>query len=221
MKTRGLQIVSNNKILDAGLIKYVDECIEMKTRLSTLKDRYYEEYQRLYIMPWEAIKKYREQVAHNERVKRDLKMEHQRHIMLQTDIYEFDELRRNLEKKLIKYSKTGPIEPPFMKHPDEMNQDDYYRYYNLERFERCYMINISPDWKGQDKMREKRDFMVRFITQFIEDCNRWSKYDAVIECGGDADFCHAHIVLEINPSTYKSTMTSIKKGNLLSSMLRS
>ena len=99
---------------------------------------------------------------------------------------------------------------PVMKHFNEMSKQDIMDYYGEKVFNRCLMINISPDWKGKfmQGMISKRNFMKQVILKFFNNCNRWTKIAYVIECGSEANFAHAHCVLEFNPGKYKSTITT-------------
>lgn len=89
---------------------------------------------------------------------------------------------------------------------------------NVEPFRTAVMINISPNWKGKINIKSPQGKLAikRFkqsILDYISSCNRYTKYKAVIECGGDGDFLHAHIVAQIEPRIEKSVVTHLNKGN--------
>lgn len=90
-----------------------------------------------------------------------------------------------------------------------------YNFFNLIPFNPCVMFNISPNWKGKVDPRDEtyQRLLADTIQTYLNACNRYSKYRYCIECGGDGDFLHAHIVAEINPDLHKSVMTHINKGN--------
>lgn len=89
---------------------------------------------------------------------------------------------------------------------------------NIIPFNPCVMINISPDWKDKIPIEGKKGKKyIRLLNNTIHDylnaCNRYSKYQYCIECGGEGNFLHAHIIAEINPDLAKSVKTHINKGN--------
>ena len=93
-----------------------------------------------------------------------------------------------------------------------------YGFFKIIPFNPCVMINISPNWKGlmdlktlESKWHKK--LLAQTITDYLGSCNRYSKYRYCLECGGEGNFLHAHIVAEINPDLHKSVMTHINKGN--------
>lgn len=93
-----------------------------------------------------------------------------------------------------------------------------YEYLDIIPFNPCVMINISPNWKGKMDLKTKeskwqKKLLDKTISDYLSACNRYSKYRYCLECGGDGDFLHAHIVAEINPDLSKSVKTHINKGN--------
>jgi len=90
-----------------------------------------------------------------------------------------------------------------------------YGFLGIIPFNPCVMINISPNWKGKVNPRDEgyQKLLAGTIQTYFNACNRYSKYRYCIECGGDGDFLHAHIVAEINPDLHKSVKTHINKGN--------
>lgn len=85
-------------------------------------------------------------------------------------------------------------------------------------FNPSVMINISPNWKGkfgQDKLTDKimiKKFII-VVEKYLKASNRYSKYKWNLECGGEGNHLHAHIVAEIRPGSYKSVITHLNKGN--------
>ena len=106
-------------------------------------------------------------------------------------------------------------------------EEEIYNYLDRIPFFPCVMINISPAWKGDDVIiGDKRTAfrlhgMRKVIERYLNSCNRYSKWKYCIECGGNGDHLHAHIVAEIDPRTYKSTMTHINNGQHAASIRRS
>lgn len=93
-----------------------------------------------------------------------------------------------------------------------------YKYFGIIPFNPCVMINISPDWKGLMNLNTKESkwhkwLLDKTITDYLNACSRYSKYRYCLECGGEGNFLHAHIVAEINPDLAKSVKTHINKGN--------
>lgn len=80
-------------------------------------------------------------------------------------------------------------------------------------FSPSVMFNISPNWKGKKGMTVQKQILKHIIEKYLNSCNRYDRWEAVIECGGNGDFVHAHIVAHINPATIKSVKTHINKGN--------
>lgn len=92
------------------------------------------------------------------------------------------------------------------------------KYMGAIPFKPCVMINISPNWKGKfgedpfcDEMM-KENFMA-VIDKYLKAAHRYSRYKYCLECGGEGNHLHAHIVAEINSGTEKSVMTHLNKGN--------
>lgn len=87
------------------------------------------------------------------------------------------------------------------------------RIMGVEPFHSSIMINISPNWKGQygrdkltDKLMEKNFCKVinDYLNESIGNQKRYTKWKYCLECGGEGNFLHAHIVAEINPKLWAS-----------------
>ena len=92
------------------------------------------------------------------------------------------------------------------------------KFMKVEMFQTAVMINISPNWKGKiDLKGPGGKWAIKHFKNTIETylgtCNRYSKWKFVLECGGDGDFLHAHIVAQINSAIEKSVVTHLNKGN--------
>lgn len=92
------------------------------------------------------------------------------------------------------------------------------RYMNVRPFRPAVMINISPNWKGKFDLKTPTGKMLKkmfanIIQEYLESCNRYTQYKFCLECGGEGNFLHAHIVAEINPKMEKSVITHINKNN--------
>jgi hypothetical protein len=98
---------------------------------------------------------------------------------------------------------------------DENYKRKLYEYLEIIPFNPCVMINISPDWKDKVNPKDKKyqRLLNNTIYDYLNSCNRYSKYRYCLECGGEGNFLHAHIVAEINPDLAKSVKTHINKGN--------
>lgn len=90
-----------------------------------------------------------------------------------------------------------------------------FKVFNIIPFNPCVMINISPNWKGKVNPQDEayQALLANTIQTYFNACNRYSKYRYCIECGGEGNFLHAHVVAEINPDCHKSVITHINKGN--------
>lgn len=88
-------------------------------------------------------------------------------------------------------------------------------YMNVIPFSPSVMINISPGWKGKKGVFHKYMIFLleETIKRYLSASNRYDYYSYVIECGGEGDHIHAHIVAHINQDIYKSVMTHINHGN--------
>lgn len=201
-----------NRILDEGKIKCIDHLYMSRFNVFT-------EYERAYIkneLLRDELCQYHTDLKHNQYVRDQIRALHENG--LYPDPAKIEKLERSI--------KSIPSRPPRgfvegMVAPDDMNKEALYRYFNLTIFNRCMMFNVSPNWKGDCSLEEhalRIDHMNKFIRQWFRDCNRWSWMSYVIECGSEANFTHAHIVVELNPECYKSTMALIKRGNHLREM---
>lgn len=107
----------------------------------------------------------------------------------------------------------------------ETNKELCYRFLGRIPFNPCVMINISPNWKGVfgqdpfcDEMMIERfkEVIDEYLKEYQGNHIRYSKYKYVIECGGEGDHLHAHIVAEINPEAIgvlDGRNSHIRRGN--------
>lgn len=86
-------------------------------------------------------------------------------------------------------------------------------YFNIKKFENCWMLNISPDWKGNICLDNIRHFK-EVMRLFYNNTRRFSYVKYVLECGGEANFLHCHAVFKLNPDK-PGNMKSCYKGNFL------
>ena len=206
-------MVHNNwKILDEGLIKYVDELINMPVNLNL---KYMEDYENLFLKPMEKCAEYvrlktlYKEAYHGYQNILDKQKE------LDDIYYCYNELscfQQKMNKLMKLIPSCPPKEPEFMEHPDEVNVNDYY---GIKPFNRSIMINISPNWKNLevDDQRAQILFLETVIRRFYKDCDFYTNGRFVIECGGDGNFIHAHCVFELNPKNKKTVLSQIKKGS--------
>lgn len=123
-------------------------------------------------------------------------------------------------EKLEKSLKSVPSVPSGikdMKEPKDMTEIELHRYFGLEIFHDCIMLNISPAWsKGECSLLEHRcriEFLKIILDKFFNDANRFTRYKYVIECGKEGNHTHCHAVFEINPNMSKSVNTWLAKAN--------
>ena len=129
------------------------------------------------------------------------------------------------EMEWLSYKKKDQLEKEELKEAWEKfyneNKKEIYDYLGREvpiPFNPSVMINISPNWKGKfgrdaitDKLMIKKFIIV--VEKYLKASNRYSKWKWNLECGGEGNHLHAHIVAEIRPGSYKSVMTHLNKGN--------
>ncbi len=103
----------------------------------------------------------------------------------------------------------------------EMTDEMIADYYKIKPFKPYWMLNISPNWKGE-KCRLSVDTArrIKFISEvmelFYDDAKRFSKVKYVIEGGKEGDFLHVHAVFELNAKK-PNNILHMKKGNFLKS----
>ena len=134
------------------------------------------------------------------------------HYANHNDPYAYYKLRGTESKACaLRKLPTVPMEPEFKMPPSDIN---LYEYYNVEKFTKSWMLNVSPNWKGVLITREMLNFFVAVIESFYGNCDRFTKMDYVLENGHGRDHLHAHIVFELNTKK-PGYMTPIKKGKIL------
>jgi len=204
-------VCNTNQILDAGQIKICPEVINMNEirRLDMLVRRSQLEY----ITPdpiWDSDEE--EYITGNEIINPDYKPA--TNIIrkwLQLDYYkecEIEQWRYLKMEKMIEHDKKKFL-------ADANLKKSLYGFLGLIPFNPCVMINISPNWKGKVNPKEEhwQALLAETIETYLKSCDRYTKWQYCLECGGDGDFLHAHIVAEINPAIHKSVLTHINKGN--------
>jgi hypothetical protein len=87
-------------------------------------------------------------------------------------------------------------------------------YYGVVKFNECWMLNVSPNWKGCLITRDMVNFFIGVIEGFYENADRFTKMRYVLENGHGKDHLHAHIVFTLNTKK-PGFMTPIRKGNIL------
>lgn len=92
-------------------------------------------------------------------------------------------------------------------------EDVVLGYLDIIPFIPSVMINISPDWKGQ-KITTARinDFHI-VITNYMKE-GWYSEWKYVLECGGNGDHLHAHIVAKMNRKGKGKCPDTGKNGHL-------
>lgn len=79
-------------------------------------------------------------------------------------------------------------------------------YMGVIPFSPSVMINISPHWKSDKFMKIKKNALKYALEKYLNDCNRYDNWKAVIECGGEGNFVHAHAVAHVNPQMLRSVL---------------
>lgn len=102
---------------------------------------------------------------------------------------------------------------------ERMKQYEYaHKYFNIEKFIPFICINVSPNWQKIDHSgkpsEKKKQVLHTAIRKFGECSKRFTELHYVLECGGEGNHLHAHIVAKINPDMEKTVITQMRKGNL-------
>lgn len=83
-------------------------------------------------------------------------------------------------------------------------------YMGIIPFSPSVMINISPHWKSEkcpkSWMEIKKNALKYALEKYLNDCNRYDNWEAVIECGSEGNFVHAHAVAHVNPQMLRSVL---------------
>lgn len=110
-----------------------------------------------------------------------------------------------------------------LKSPCDINNKELELYYGVQPFNNCWMLNISPNWKQEEKLmsnKAKTAKMVQFLREvlglFYDDAKRFTKVKWVIEGGKEGNFLHCHCVFELNKNK-PNNISHMKKGNFLKS----
>lgn len=199
-------VVNTNMILDEGQNKYVAECKMVKVSIARKFKRSWDKN----IPTWVI----------------DDNLERTKKMIPNPD---YVEPNRKLNLFLNKYYYQSPLtdcwlmETEWSRKYDEdeeliqeiFTKKEMCEHLGVIPFNPCVMINISPNWKGKVDPKDEgyQGLLATTIQTYFNACNRYSKYRYCIECGGEGNFLHAHIVAEINPDLHKSVMTHINKGN--------
>lgn len=208
---RVVMVNNLNKILNEGSILFVDECNRMPRDL-----------RKEYKLHWNYINSKNEEILEHVRTYRVACMKYKKakYFLLNCKDPYSDEAVEAMEirepDRLPECYDESNLIP--MKHPDDMSKSDLNEYYGIVPFNRCIMLNISPNWKGKlqpEDLKWINKFIQAVMSNFYKNCNRFTKMKYVIECGSEGDFVHIHSVFELNPAMAKSNTACIRKGNLL------
>lgn len=193
-------MVSNkNIVLDAGQKKYVPECIYMKYEqwfldfLKKVDDMNYT-FESYHMFRETAFSRnmYGGNVIHGNEQQ---VLEKQRNFINQINKLENDDFLIQY-----KYCLAKDIKP----------SKSIADYMGVIPFSPSVMINISPHWKSEkcpkSWMEIKKNALKYALEKYLNDCNRYDNWEAVIECGGEGNFVHAHAVAHVNPQMLKSVL---------------
>eukprot|EP01043_Picozoa_sp_COSAG02_P063774 COSAG02_NODE_9133_length_2317_cov_16.298016_1_plen_319_part_00 len=231
------------KVLDEGIIKYIPETIMKKLDLTAsvnkkMKKRIdlYEpdkfgvikyrgeidnpDYERLPEILGEFIDEYGECEYIEEEIVTGKEM---KKVSVHPDDPRWKHLKTNWRIAEVEIYEKVQVKNGYKfwgEYPRKM-EDIIYEYLGVERprpFHTAVMINISPNWKGKfgvDNLTDK--LMIKkfqdVVETYLKASNRYSKWKYCLECGGDGNHLHCHIVAEFNPKCKKSCETHIGKGN--------
>ncbi len=195
-------VQNTNQILDAGQIKICPEVINM-TEIRRI-DKLIRRSQLEYIKPdpmWDSDE---DDYIHLDEIRNEDYKPNPNGVARKW--IEADDIMMNPD--IAKFQKERILADPNLKK-------SLYGFLGLIPFNPCVMINISPNWKGKVDPKDYhwQALLADTIQTYLKSCDRYTKWQYCLECGGDGDFLHAHIVAEINPAIHKSVMTHINKGN--------
>ena len=107
------------------------------------------------------------------------------------------------------------IQRQFDKGLDKWGLDikDVYDYLGVEMFIPHMFLNISPNWKGDDNIKDKVCALDTLVNSYMKESERFLEWTYIIENGSNGDLIHAHIVAKMNPKFEKSTVTHFNKSN--------
>lgn len=105
--------------------------------------------------------------------------------------------------------------------PHEMTTTMLYEYYNIIPYRPCWMLNISPNWKGPKcgkniETCRRVSFIREVMNLFATDADRFTKMTYVIEGGKEGNFIHVHAIFRLNHMK-PNNLAHMKKGNFLKS----
>jgi len=172
------------QILDAGKIKFVPECIEMK------KPEYVYRFENEIFDMNAKFHKYDALKSVN------------------TSADELNEAYRDCEQ-----CKRNKFLYSFLYETDVYSKVDFNKiakYYNITPFSPSVMINISPNWNGK-VIAGKINKLKKLINLYMQE-GWYDEWSYVIENGSEGKHIHAHIVAHMNPQRLKSVETHLKKG---------
>jgi hypothetical protein len=187
-------------------INYIE--YNIMTQEQELMDRYYDEY-RLYQTRMDDYKRLNDE--------RNAIIEQNNECSYwdkEQDPYARYYAYKGSNKKIPEYKIKVPPVPTKPEYMEPIGEVNLYDYYDEEKFDKAWMLNISPDWKGVVITREMIEFFRGVIEEFYDNCDRFTKMKYVLENGHGKDHLHAHIVFTLNTKK-PGYMTSIKKGNIL------
>ena len=198
-----------HKILDAGEIKILPHNKYMPNYLD-VQTNYQRDYNN-YKTKLDELNKYLTIQRNNEMIQKKIdELSNDKNIDIYESFHEIEKLKKSLEK-IPKQCPTIPLE---MRDPSDMTTDDILKFYNIEKFTKCWMLNVSPDWKGKKINLSMIAHFITVIEAFYGNCNRFTKYRYVLENGHGEDHLHAHIVFELNENK-PGYMTPIRKAKIL------
>lgn len=199
------------KILDEGKNKFVSECIEMVKWYNT--DSLY------FRFATSDSKTSKKQIIDEELNETYVDVENK---------YYIEPSRKFIiwKNKCFKESHLGGMIPNdnyrYSENPYKESVLDFWKkqeildYMKIIPFTPSVMINISPDWNGENVDRRSTSCKINILKNLIDSymTEGWyEQWNYVIECGSDGEHIHAHIVAKMNNQRLKSVESHLKKGN--------
>jgi hypothetical protein len=87
------------------------------------------------------------------------------------------------------------------------------KFYKMEPPIPRVFLTISPNWKGTDITCSMIERFKIVLNSYLLESNRYTDARYVLECGGEGNHLHAHVVAQLNKDILKSVESHLAKGN--------
>lgn len=97
---------------------------------------------------------------------------------------------------------------------DDLIMNHLQIVFDIKPITPALMINISPNWKGEEITKDRIDKFCNAIENYCSEVNssRWEKVSYVLEDGHDGDFLHFHGVFHVNPKQLNAVIGQKNKN---------